>query len=422
MPPILIYGATGFTGRAIVKALRALDPPVPFVCSGRDATELARLQARLDTDSKSDAPRPLLWRVASLDDRNALDRALDGVAVVINAAGPFERTAVPLARACARTKAAYLDTSGEYADFAVLRDLRRSDAATRAIPILCGVGFTPVFATEMARLMQQAFAECGSKGKTVRVAMAMPTRSSRGSARSALRAAANAFVVRGTVATAVPSGSLERSFPVSGHERRAAVCGILTLAELDQIGRGLGIENVECYFEMHALTRTVMAGAGLLHTLDRFVPWTVPVDRAMRWLPEVFDMRVDRHLEDPPKLVCVEMEDDLQRRATMILEGGDHYDSTAELATAVAVDLLQYRATSGSWTGMCNEDGVGWASLVRDGQHPAGDVLYKHLGRTRGFFATRRLHAHTASHEGLRKVLASVLDRWNVFGAAPVLA
>ena len=93
MTSVLVYGAYGHTGRFVVAELekRGFEP----VLSGRDA---ARLPG---------------GRPASVDDPASLDRALDGVAAVINCAGPFAATARPLAEAAIRAGVPYVDVAAE---------------------------------------------------------------------------------------------------------------------------------------------------------------------------------------------------------------------------------------------------------------------------------------------------------------------
>ncbi|MEV4055394.1 saccharopine dehydrogenase NADP-binding domain-containing protein [Amycolatopsis sp. NPDC049688] len=93
MTSVLVYGAYGHTGRFVVAELRkrGFEP----VLSGRDA---ARLPG---------------GRPASVDDPASLDRALDGVAAVINCAGPFAVTARPVAGAAIRAGVPYVDVAAE---------------------------------------------------------------------------------------------------------------------------------------------------------------------------------------------------------------------------------------------------------------------------------------------------------------------
>src|SRR5512147_2807043 len=82
--PLLVYGATGYTGRLIVD--RAVDSGLRPILAGRDARRLAALAE----------PRGLEYRAASLQEPERLRSILDGVGVVLNVAGPFSHTVRPL--------------------------------------------------------------------------------------------------------------------------------------------------------------------------------------------------------------------------------------------------------------------------------------------------------------------------------------
>jgi saccharopine dehydrogenase-like NADP-dependent oxidoreductase len=94
MTSVLVYGAYGHTGRFVVAELRrrGFEP----ILSGRDAAKL-----------------PTGGRPASVDDPASLDRALDGVAAVINTAGPFAATAGPVIEAAVRAGVPYVDVAAE---------------------------------------------------------------------------------------------------------------------------------------------------------------------------------------------------------------------------------------------------------------------------------------------------------------------
>lgn len=98
---VLVYGAAGHTGRFVVDELlrRGLVP----VLAGRSGERLA----------SSASGAGLERREAAVDDAAALRRALRDVAVVVNCAGPFLDTALPLARAAVAAGAHYLDVTAE---------------------------------------------------------------------------------------------------------------------------------------------------------------------------------------------------------------------------------------------------------------------------------------------------------------------
>jgi short subunit dehydrogenase-like uncharacterized protein len=82
-------------------------------------------------------------RAFGLDDPAAIDSALNRVAVVLNCAGPFKDTAEPLVEACVRSRAHYLDITGEIPVYEAIQ-ARDAQAKARGIMLLPGVGFDVV--------------------------------------------------------------------------------------------------------------------------------------------------------------------------------------------------------------------------------------------------------------------------------------
>jgi len=99
---IAVYGAAGHTGRFVVREVQRRGLPV--VAVGRSA-------ARLGEAVPPAVPR----RIAELDDPVSLEQAFAGCAVVINCAGPFLDTAVPVARAALHAGCHYIDVTAEQA-------------------------------------------------------------------------------------------------------------------------------------------------------------------------------------------------------------------------------------------------------------------------------------------------------------------
>ncbi len=119
MTSVLVYGAYGHTGRFVVAELRerGFEP----ILSGRDA---ARLPG---------------GRPASVDDPASLDRALAGVAAVINTAGPFAETAAPVIEAAQRAGVPYVDVAAEL-EANLDTFARFADADTVVVPAMAFYG------------------------------------------------------------------------------------------------------------------------------------------------------------------------------------------------------------------------------------------------------------------------------------------
>ncbi|HYH79145.1 MAG TPA: saccharopine dehydrogenase NADP-binding domain-containing protein [Longimicrobium sp.] len=127
----LIYGSYGYTGRLIAR--RALEVGLRPLLAGRDAEKVRAHAAELGLEH----------RAYSLDDAAAADAALEGVPVVLHSAGPFSRTAAPMAQACLRTKTHYLDITGELGVFEAMAAMgaRAKEAGVMLLP---GAGFDVV--------------------------------------------------------------------------------------------------------------------------------------------------------------------------------------------------------------------------------------------------------------------------------------
>jgi short subunit dehydrogenase-like uncharacterized protein len=82
-------------------------------------------------------------RIVGLEDPAALRKALEGIRVVLHAAGPFSRTSRPMADACLATGAHYLDITGEIGVFEALA-ARDAEARAAGVMLLPGVGFDVV--------------------------------------------------------------------------------------------------------------------------------------------------------------------------------------------------------------------------------------------------------------------------------------
>ena len=124
----MIYGATGYTGTLVAEeAVRRGHKPLLV---GRSATKLRPLAERLGLE----------YAVVSLDDADALAKAVGSVELVYHAAGPFVYTSAPMIKACLETGAHYLDISGEVPVYQ--NAFSHNDAAlAKGIAIIPGVGF-----------------------------------------------------------------------------------------------------------------------------------------------------------------------------------------------------------------------------------------------------------------------------------------
>lgn len=127
MADLLIYGATGYTGRMISEI--ASEHGLDFVVAGRTSSKLIPLASSLGVPS----------RTFDLEDIEIIDHHLKGVRVLLNCAGPFVQTAERLIAACIRQGIHYLDIAAEIDSYR-LAETRDAEAKAAGVMLLPGCG------------------------------------------------------------------------------------------------------------------------------------------------------------------------------------------------------------------------------------------------------------------------------------------
>jgi short subunit dehydrogenase-like uncharacterized protein len=104
--PVIVYGASGYTGRLICEYLRELH--VPFIAAGRDK---ARIQDALDHVPGIGTVDHEVIEVAH--EVGPLTELFAGARVVCNTVGPFSQYGGEVVQACIAAGCHYVDTTGE---------------------------------------------------------------------------------------------------------------------------------------------------------------------------------------------------------------------------------------------------------------------------------------------------------------------
>ena len=165
MNTLLIYGATGYTGRMAAHRAKALG--LPFEIGGRNH------QALVDFADQLEVP----YRVFEADADAA--RSLSGIRVLLNFAGPFAHTAPALMAACIVAKVDYLDITAEINIYRLAEQLSMQ-AATAGVMLLPGVGWDVVPTDSLAAHVAQRVVN----PLALSIALQVPGSMSRGSAMS----------------------------------------------------------------------------------------------------------------------------------------------------------------------------------------------------------------------------------------------
>ncbi|MFC5289941.1 DUF5938 domain-containing protein [Actinokineospora guangxiensis] len=130
--PVVVYGASGYTGRLICEYLREYN--IPFLAAGRD---LKRVQEAVAAVPGIDTVAHEVVEVEH--DVAALTGAFRGAKVVLNTVGPFSRYGHEVAQACLEIGAHYTDTNGEQ-DWMIDADSRYgAEFAARGLVITPGL-------------------------------------------------------------------------------------------------------------------------------------------------------------------------------------------------------------------------------------------------------------------------------------------
>jgi len=224
MTRLMIYGATGYTGRMAATHARAAG--LELILAGRDETRLADLRRTLGAEH----------RVFALDEEAVVDTALRDVAVLLNCAGPFQRTADPLMCGAIRAGTHCLDIAAELDSY---RLAEAYDAQARA----AGVMLLPGSGGSVAMLGSLAgrAAERVERPQTICVALHVAGAMSRGSAISAAENLSADCLERADGVLRVREPGTTRNFDFGSGP---VPCFPVTLPDLVTLWRGLQAPNI----------------------------------------------------------------------------------------------------------------------------------------------------------------------------------
>ena len=143
MSDFLIYGANGYAGGLIAReaARRGLQP----ILAGRHSKAIRPLAAELNCP----------WRAFELRATDTTTKHLAGVQAVLNCAGPFVDTVIPMIEACLAAKVHYLDITGEI-DVIERAAKYHERAVATGISVIPAVGFDVVPSDCLAAMLAAA--------------------------------------------------------------------------------------------------------------------------------------------------------------------------------------------------------------------------------------------------------------------------
>ena len=133
---IIIYGATGFTGKLCVKYFQSLNTTVTWAMAGRN---LIKLQKVAD-----DHQAKVEILLADSDDESALDNLTSRARVILSTTGPFHRYGSKLVASCIKNRAHYVDITGENFWVKGLIEKHHAEASAKGIRIIPSCGFDSI--------------------------------------------------------------------------------------------------------------------------------------------------------------------------------------------------------------------------------------------------------------------------------------
>ena len=113
--PVVVYGASGYTGRLVCEYLRQYE--IPFIAAGRSAERLETVMAQVPGIETAE------YEVAEVEHTiEALTELFNGAQVVCNVVGPFEYLGEAVVEAALNAGCHYIDTTGEPAFIAAVKE------------------------------------------------------------------------------------------------------------------------------------------------------------------------------------------------------------------------------------------------------------------------------------------------------------
>ncbi|MGA9633581.1 MAG: DUF5938 domain-containing protein [Candidatus Acidiferrales bacterium] len=147
--PVILYGASGFSGRLTAEYLREYN--VPFIAAGRDAAKIKDVMSRVPGIETADYE--VVQTGASVDE---LAKLFSGAKVVCNNVGPFIYHGPAVIEACLKAGCHYLDIAGEQAWHRELAEKWSAKFAAKGLAIVAAMAFMSAPSDAAARLVLES--------------------------------------------------------------------------------------------------------------------------------------------------------------------------------------------------------------------------------------------------------------------------
>ncbi len=161
---IVIYGATGFTGRLVAEYLAEAYPTgVRWAMAGRSLSKLQEVRDLIG------APTDITLITADADDPASLRAMAERATVVISTVGPYQLYGSDLVAACAASGTGYVDLCGEPAWMRHMIDAHEGEATRTGARIVFSCGFDSIpFDLGVLTLQETAIGKFGEPAPRVK--------------------------------------------------------------------------------------------------------------------------------------------------------------------------------------------------------------------------------------------------------------
>jgi short subunit dehydrogenase-like uncharacterized protein len=147
--PVVLYGASGFSGRLTAEYLREYN--VPFIAAGRNASKIQDVMNHVPGNETADYE--VVQTGSSVDE---LTKVFSGAKVVCNNVGPFIYYGPAVVEACLKAGCHYLDIAGEQAWHRELDEKWSRKFADKGLVIAAGMAFMSAPSDAAARLCMES--------------------------------------------------------------------------------------------------------------------------------------------------------------------------------------------------------------------------------------------------------------------------
>ena len=336
MSNLLIYGATGYTGK--IMAAMAVERGMTPTLSGRNEEKLKNIAEPLN----------LPYKAVELTDKSSLEDLLRPMDAVIHCAGPFSATSAPMAAACLKTGTHYLDITGEIEVFENLHKL--DDLAKQAgIMLMPGVGFDVVPTDCMAAHMKNRLP--GAQNLSLSIGGMKGV--SPGTAKTAVESIGKKTLVRRN-GQIIPSNTITGTADFGKGERKTIAA---SWGDVSTAYHTTGIPNITVYFQANKQ----LEKAANMGPLGR---WVMSTSFMQKKLKKMIDQKVSGPSDDQRKqswgMIVAEASVDENRKLFSQLRVPEGYTLTCMTALEIASQVLE-----GKWqTGFHTPAGIFGADFI----------------------------------------------------------